>query len=201
MEPCQATIYDGLFPQRRGDKWYTAPWGIATPDFNSVSEYKRANSLVLNELFPLDIVCNAIRGVIITKTRPPEAQARQLVIALFASRASSSRQLRLQLQKTNALEERIGALEEGKTKLNKRRREMTYRRLRDWADPSYSPDNGRAAKSSMPVQKNYGADGEKWSVNAQMAKGQPGKGYAELVKKSMHEPLSERTTVSKRPIG
>lgn len=76
---------------------------------------------------------------------------------------------------------------------------MTYRRLRDWADPSYSPDSGRAAKSSMPVQKNYGADGEKWSVNAQLAKGQPAKNtpsWSEIDKNRC-----QGGDVRKRPLG
>ena len=120
IEPYQATIYR-LFPRREGDDWYTAPWGVATPNFTSVSENKRGNLLVLNEFFALDIVLQRMRGVHNYETSPPEAQARQLVIALFQQSQQLQRQLRLQLQKTNALEERISALEEGKTKLNKRR--------------------------------------------------------------------------------
>ena len=111
-----------LFPQHPGDKWTKAPWKIATPDFNSVSEYKRANSLVLNELFSLDMLESRFRGVFNYENSPPEAQARQLVIALFGHVEQLQRHLQLRLQKVNALEERISALEEGKTKLNKRRK-------------------------------------------------------------------------------
>lgn len=77
---------------------------------------------------------------------------------------------------------------------------MTYRRLRDWADASYSPDNGRAAKSSMPLEKSYGAVGERWSTNAQMAKGQPGKG-SPTFKQIDAQRWQNKTPVSKRPIG
>jgi len=75
-----------------------------------------------------------------------------------------------------------------------------YVNLKDWAMPSYSPDDGRAAKSSMPLQQTYGADGESWGVSAQMPAGQPGPGSPSL-KEMDAARCTNATPVRKRPIG
>ena len=120
IEPYQETIYR-LFPRREGDNWTRPPGGLLRPISRRCRRTSARTSLVLNEFFALDIVLKGFRGVHNYETSPPEARAQQLVIALFRQSQQLQRQLRLQLQKTNALEERIGALE-GKTKLNKRRK-------------------------------------------------------------------------------
>jgi hypothetical protein len=46
--------------------------------------------------------------------------------------------------------------------------------LRCWAYPSYSPTDGRAAKSSEAPQGSYSAEGERWSVSDQLKAGANG---------------------------
>jgi hypothetical protein len=45
---------------------------------------------------------------------------------------------------------------------------MRKQPLRQWSAPSYSAQDGRAAKSSEEQRSGYGADGETWTVNAQI---------------------------------
>lgn len=52
--------------------------------------------------------------------------------------------------------------------------------LRDWSCPSYLAEDGRAAKSSMPLKSSYGADGETWTTSRQMPGGQAGPGSPSL---------------------
>lgn len=72
--------------------------------------------------------------------------------------------------------------------------------LRDWASASYSALDGRAAKSSEGPRERYGADGEVWSVNAQLPVGQAAKGTPSL--KELDRMRTQNVTpVRKRPIG
>jgi hypothetical protein len=75
-----------------------------------------------------------------------------------------------------------------------------YVPLRDWACPSYSPDDGRAAKSTEGIRSRYGADGENWTTSAQMARGTPGKGSPTLRELDAQR-CQNRTPVNKRPVG
>jgi len=77
---------------------------------------------------------------------------------------------------------------------------MKYVNLKDWSCPSYSADDGRAAKSSEELRSSYGADGETWSVSAQMPAGQPGKGSPSL-KELDAARCTNATPVRKRPVG
>jgi hypothetical protein len=72
--------------------------------------------------------------------------------------------------------------------------------LRQWAAPSYDPDTGRAAASSMEPQRSYNFDGEHCHPNAQAPRGQhPGNtpSFEELDRSRTTNP----TPVRKRPLG
>jgi hypothetical protein len=80
-------------------------------------------------------------------------------------------------------------------------RTKPYVPLRDWSTPSYSPDDGRAAKSSEQFSSGrYGAEGEAWSTNPQFPVGQPGKGSPSL-KQLDAARTTNPTPVRKRPVG
>jgi hypothetical protein len=83
----------------------------------------------------------------------------------------------------------------------KRAENFRTERLRNWSTASYSAQDGRAAKSTEgPEKKSFDADGESWSVNAQMPKGQPGKGSPSWSEIDQQR-CTDYTKIKDRPLG
>jgi len=76
-------MVDRLFGGQRSRSHWEPPGKVHTPEFHSVSEYRHANRLVLDELFGLEALRDRVAAVDAFESQSRPDQNRRLIEALF----------------------------------------------------------------------------------------------------------------------